>query len=208
MLTNLFKVLTAFITLLISSLGYGGIVLAMAIESACIPLPSEIIMPFAGYLVFKGTFILWQTALAGALGCVVGSIVAYGVGYYGGREFILKYGKYILISQHDVGTADHLFQKHGQAVVFFSRLLPIIRTFISLPAGIAKMPFGKFVFYSFIGSYPWCYGLAWAGMKLGENWEGLRPWFHRFDFVIVALGILAVIYWLKHHLGSNKRALP
>ncbi len=204
MISKIFATIATFTITLISSLGYAGIVLAMAIESACIPLPSEIIMPFSGYLVSQGRFGLWQVGLAGALGCVLGSIVAYVVGRFGGRELVWRYGKYFLVSHRDIAIADRWFSKYGQAVVFFSRLLPVIRTFISLPAGISRMPFGRFVFYTFIGSYPWCYGLAWGGKKLGDHWTLLGGYFHKFDLAIALLAVGGVVWWVVRHVNGRR----
>src|SRR5258707_639857 len=144
--------LAAFIIAVISAGGYAGIVLLMGIESACIPLPSEVIMPFAGYLVHTGRMNLHLAAFAGALGCAVGSVVAYWAGVYGGRPFAVKYGRYVLIRRRDIDRAEAWFTRYGDAAIFFSRLLPVVRTFISLPAGIARMPFGRFVVLSFLGS--------------------------------------------------------
>lgn len=204
MIGKLIAVLASFIIAGINSLGYAGIALMMAIESACIPLPSEIIMPFSGYLVSQGRFTLFGTALAGAIGCVLGSIVAYVAGRYGGRAFIWKYGKYILISHHDVELADRWFNRYGQWVVFFSRLLPVIRTFISLPAGIAKMPFVPFIIYTFAGSLPWCYFLAYIGERMGSNWDTLGVYFHRFDAVIGAFILAGAVWWVWRHIGHMK----
>ncbi|HSB28027.1 MAG TPA: DedA family protein [Pyrinomonadaceae bacterium] len=179
----------------------------MAIESACIPLPSEIIMPFSGYLVSTGQMNLWGVAVAGAVGCVIGSLVAYWVGMYGGRPLIEKYGRYILLSRHDLDLADRWFAKYGEVIVFVSRLLPAIRTFIAFPAGVARMNLTKFVIYTFAGSLPWCLGLAYAGQKLGEQWnkdDTLKTWFHRFDFVIGILGVLAVAWWIWRHLKHSR----
>ncbi len=193
-----------FIITAISTFGYAGIAAMMAIESACIPLPSEIIMPFSGYLVSRGQFTLFGTALAGAIGCVIGSVIAYAVGRYGGRTFIWKYGRYILISHHDLEMADRWFTSHGQSVVFFSRLLPVIRTFISLPAGISKMPFVPFVIFTFVGSLPWCYFLAYVGERLGSNWETLGVYFHRFDTVIGVIILAGAAWWIWRHIGHMK----
>ena len=203
MIGKIIEVLTVFIVNTISSWGYFGVGALMAIESACIPLPSEIIMPFAGFLAAQGKFSLLGVALAGALGCVVGSIVAYLAGILGGRAFIEKYGKYILISRHDLDIADNFFNKYGSSAIFFSRLLPVVRTFISLPAGIAKMNFSKFVIYSFLGSLPWCYFLAYIGKKLGDNWDTLGVYFHRFDFVIVLIIVVGMIWYVRRHLKNN-----
>jgi len=185
---------------IISSSGYLGIVLAMGIESACIPLPSEVIMPFSGYLAFAGRFNLFLVSVAGAFGCVVGSVVAYGVGIWGGRAFILRYGKYVLISQKDLSTAERFFARHGDWAIFFSRLLPIIRTFISLPAGIAKMNFPKFVLYTFLGSLPWCFVLAYIGKVLGENWMVIKGYFRHADIVIVIIIIFGIGYFVYRHV--------
>jgi membrane protein DedA with SNARE-associated domain len=201
--TRIIEILSGLIVTVISALGYPGVVLMMGIESACIPLPSEIIMPFSGYLVYTGRFDLWAVATAGAIGCVVGSLVAYWVGMYGGRPVIEKYGRYVLISMHDLDIADRWFAKRGELIVFASRLLPVIRTFIAFPAGVAKMKLGRFVVYTFIGSFPWCLGLAYIGQKLGEQWdknEALKSWFHRFDFVIGVIGLLAVAWWVWRHV--------
>ncbi len=205
MLEVIISALTSFIINTISSLGYFGVGALMAIESACIPLPSEIIMPFAGFLVAQGKFTLLGVTLAGALGCVVGSVAAYAVGALGGRAFIEKYGKYILISRHDMAIADDFFNKYGSAAIFFSRLLPVIRTFISLPAGIAKMNFSKFVVYSFLGSVPWSFGLAYLGKKLGDHWDTLGVYFHKFDFVIAAIILIGVVWYVRRHLKQIQK---
>ena len=178
------SILSRFVINTISTFGYTGILVTMAIESACIPLPSEIIMPFSGYLVSTGQFTMLGVTLAGAIGNVVGSIVAYYAGVWGGRPFVERYGPYMLISHKDLDTADRWFARYGEATVFFSRMLPVVRTFISLPAGIAKMNFPRFVLFTFIGALPWCYLLAYIGVKMGEKWEHLRDYFHQFDIVI------------------------
>lgn len=201
MVADLISVLASFIIWGIDLLGYGGVALMMGIESACVPLPSEIIMPFSGYLVSIGKFSLWGVALAGAIGCVLGSAVAYWVGAWGGRVAIEKYGKYILITKHDLDLADKFFAKYGNAAVFISRLLPVIRTFISLPAGIAKMDFPKFIVYTFLGSLPFCYFLAYVGKKLGDNWNTLGVYFHKFDLAIGVVILIGVIWFVKRHIG-------
>ncbi len=203
MVARIIEILSGIIVAVISTLGYSGVVLLMAIESACIPLPSEIIMPFAGYLVSKGQFNLWVVGLAGAVGCVLGSLVAYWVGMYGGRPLIEKYGRYLLVSRHDLDLADRWFASYGEVIIFTSRLLPAIRTFIAFPAGVARMNLTRFVIYTFAGSLPWCIGLAYVGQKLGEQWDKndtLKTWFHRFDFVIGILGVLVVAWWVWRHI--------
>ncbi len=204
MIAQLIAILAKFIINTISSSGYLGIVGLMAIESACIPLPSEIIMPFSGYLVFRGDFKLLWVGLAGALGCVVGSVPAYYLGLYGGRPLVERYGKYVLISHQDLDLADRWFGHYGDWAIFFSRLLPVVRTFISFPAGVARMNFTRFITYTFVGSFPWCLGLAYVGMKLGQNWDTLGVYFHRFDLVIGVFFALGVVYYLWHHLKGRK----
>jgi len=208
MIAKVIEALAVFTTGVISTMGYGGVVLLMGIESACIPLPSEIIMPFAGYLVYTGQFSLHGAALAGALGCIAGSIPAYYLGQYGGRPLIERYGKYVLLSRRELDFAERLFGRHGQWVVLAARLLPVIRTFIAFPAGVARMNMTKFVVYTFVGSYPWCYGLAWVGMKLGEQWDKdprLKAAFHRFDLAIGVL-LVAGVAWFAWHKLKEARA--
>ena len=190
-----------------SQLGYAGLVLLMGIESACIPLPSEVIMPFAGTLVLAGTMNLWLAALAGALGCNLGSIAAYEIGARWGRAGVERYGRYVLLSHHDLELADRWFQRRGEATVFIARLLPVVRTFIALPAGIARMPRVRFHIYTFVGSFPWCLGLAYAGKKLGENWEGtLKPLFHKADLVLGLLIVLGLVWFVRGRLRRRSSA--
>src|SRR3990170_1687891 len=200
MFEKILEPIAQWIISVISSLGYGGIILTMTIESACIPLPSEIIMPFFGYLVTTGRFTLFWTGVAGALGCVIGSVLAYWVGIWGGRPFLEKYGKFILISGKDLEAADRFFKKYGDLSIFISRLLPVIRTFISLPAGIARMNFTKFVIYTFLGSLPWCLALAYVGKVLGENWETIRVYFRKADVLIGVIIVIGVIYFIYRHV--------
>ena len=204
MATAILSAIANWIMSVISSLGYWGVVLLMAIESANIPLPSEIIMPLSGFLVAKGVFNLYLTALAGAVGCAIGSVFSYWLGAWGGRPLVEKYGKYILISHHDLDLADRWFSRYGEATVFFSRLLPIVRTFISFPAGIARMNFLRFVVYSFLGSLPWTLLLAWIGQKLGDNWEDIRGYFHGLDWVILGLIVIGIVWWIWRHLKNSK----
>lgn len=205
------KIVTALanvIIAVISSGGYFGVVLLMAIESACIPLPSEIIMPFSGYLVYKGQLGLFLVATAGAIGCNLGSLMAYEIGHYGGRPLVERYGSYILISRRDLELADRFFLRFGSAAVFIARLLPVVRTFIALPAGVARMPRLRFHIYTFAGSWPWCFVLAWIGMKLGEHWDTdprLREWLHRLDLGIILLLLLAIFFFLRSHWKNRMR---
>jgi membrane protein DedA with SNARE-associated domain len=203
------KILTAlflFIKSVVAATGYGGITILMAIESACIPLPSELIMPFAGYLVYEGMFKLFWVATAGAIGCNLGSLVAYEIGCYGGRALVEKYGRWILMGKRELDWADRFFQRWGYLAVFVARLLPVVRTFIALPAGIARMPRARFHLYTFLGSWPWCFALAWLGMKLGENWRGLGKYFHQLDTVIVIVLAAGIIYFVWTHWQNRMRA--
>jgi len=197
---HLIKLLAGFVIGTISATGYLGIAGLMAIESACIPLPSEIIMPFSGYLVFTGRLGLWEAALAGAAGSVVGSLVAYYVGARGGRPLAERYGRYVLVSHHDLALADRWFRHHGDITIFVGRMLPVVRTFIALPAGIARMSLWRFNLYTFAGSFLWCLGLAWLGLKLGERWDTLGAWFHRFDVLIVAVAVAGAALYVYRHL--------
>ena len=199
MIEKIVALLAAWIMGIISNMGYSGIILLMAIESACIPLPSEIIMPFAGFLVFKGDMLLWLVALAGAIGCVLGSIPAYYLGMLGGRPLVEKYGKWVLISAKDLNWADQAFAKHGEIIVFIGRLLPAVRTFIAFPAGVARMPMGKFISFTFVGSFIWCYLLAFAGFMMGEHWESLKVYFHQFHYIIAGAGLIFVIWYIRRH---------
>src|SRR5579862_769565 len=197
MADKILAAVSAFVIASIASLGYAGVMLMMAIESACIPLPSEVIMPFSGYLVSTGRFELQLVAIAGAIGCLLGSYVAYYVGAFGGRWFLLRYGRWVLIAPHEIELADHFFDRWGAPAVFFSRMLPVVRTFIAFPAGVARMRLLPFTFYTLAGSYLWCLALAYFGMKLGQHWNAVAPYFHRFDTVIViviVVGAVAILY--------------
>src|SRR5262245_40116094 len=206
MTEKIFGLLFILIESLMAWGGYWGIVLLMAIESACIPLPSELIMPFAGYLVYKGTLRLVWVATAGAIGCNLGSLVAYEIGCYGGRPLVEKYGRWILLSRRELDWADRFFARWGYLAVFIARLLPVVRTFIALPAGIARMPRGRFHLYTFLGSWPWCFGLAWFGMKMGENWRELGKYFHQFDAVIGAVLAIGIIWFVRSHWQNRIRS--
>lgn len=193
-LSDFFKL----VILAIVKMHYWGIGIGMALESACIPIPSEIILPFGGYLVSTGKLSFWGTVLAGTMGGTAGSALAYLVGRVGGRPFITRFGKYFFISPQDLKKAETWFAKYGEATAFFTRLLPIIRTFISLPCGIGKMNFTKFLLYTFLGSLPWSVALVYAGYKMGEHWERIRLWFHEADiFIIIAIAITLIAYYLK-----------
>ncbi|MBY0449099.1 MAG: DedA family protein [Cyanobacteria bacterium] len=190
----------------IDSLGYLGIVLLMAIESANVPLPSEMILPYAGYMVQQGQLNFHLAALAGAVGCVVGSLPSYWLGLMGGRKFLSRYGKWFLLTEHDLVTAERWTEKYGDWAFFLCRMLPVVRTFISLPAGILKARFWPFVIFTFVGSWVWSYALVYVGVVLGENLEAFRHIWHKFDYAIIGvLLILGVLYVWKHvkHLRAE-----
>jgi membrane protein DedA with SNARE-associated domain len=200
--------LVPWITAIISHIGYPGVALLMAIESACIPLPSEIIMPFAGYLVYTGRFSLFWVATAGAIGCNLGSAVAYWIGAYGGRPLVEKYGSYILLDRRDLDRTTRFFERFGAITVLVARLLPVVRTFIALPAGIARMPQLRFHIYTFVGSWPWCFVLAYAGMKLGNAWHTdprLQHVLHESDAVVVLLLVAALTWFVWTHWHHRTR---
>ena len=206
MIENIITGLVSWIEQVISSMGAWGVALLMAIESCNIPLPSEAILPFAGYLVTKGVFSIHTAALFGAIGCVLGSIPSYYIGYFGGRKFVEKYGKYFLVSKHDLEVADKWVEKYGDWSFFVCRMLPVVRTFISLPAGILKAKKRIFFLFTFLGSLIWSYLLVYVGIKVGENTEQLKHLWHKFDAVIILVClILGGIYIYKHvkHLREN-----
>lgn len=199
--------IAAWIIAVISAMGYAGIALLMAIESACVPLPSEVIMPFSGYLVSTGRFDLFAVATAGAIGCNLGSIVAYEVGKRGGRPFVERFGRYVLLNLHDLDRAERYFARWGALTVLVCRLLPMVRSFIAFPAGVARMPLARFHLYTFVGSWPWCFGLAWVGMKLGVAWRTdprLAALLHRADAVVVAVLVAALLWFVWTHLRRRR----
>lgn len=224
-MSHIIDSLTSLIQSLYGATGLIGIVLAMAIESCCIPLPSEIIMPLAGSILFTSvsaqpgvkamlgvdpSLPLWLNlvllALAGSLGSLLGSLLAYGIGYAGGRPLMLKYGKYVLISQHDADKADKFFQRWGAPTAFFSRMLPVVRTYISLPAGITKMSPVKFSIYTFLGSLPWCLLLAYLGYQLGNHYEQISGPLHYVDGLIAVLVVVLVVLYVWRHIRNDRRA--
>lgn len=194
---------TNFIITTISVLGYFGVAFLMALQSAAIPLPSEIILPFAGVLVGEGRFALLPLALIAALGSAAGGAVAYLIGYYGGRPLILKYGRFVFLNEHDLSRVERFFARFGPVSVFFGQLLPVVRTFIAFPAGLGRLRFGKFIIFAFAGTFIWSYFLALAGMKLGENWTVLEGYFRKFDAVIVAGIVFLIIAWIVHHIRGR-----
>lgn len=205
---KILAVVVHFIISVISATGYGGITVLMAIESACIPIPSEITMTFAGYLVQLGQMNLFWVATVGAIGCNIGSVIAYWIGAWGGRPFVERYGRYVLLDIKDLDHAEHFFHRFGGITVFVGRLLPVIRTFIALPAGIARMPQLRFHLYTFVGSWLWCFGLAYVGLRLGRAWDTdprFRADFHRFHLGVEALVLAAIVWFVWSHLRRRSR---
>lgn len=202
MIEQIIGFFTNIIISVINSTGYFGIFVLMAAESALIPIPSEITMPFAGYLASTGRFNLILVIIIGALANLVGSIGAFWLGFWGQetivRDLIKKYGKYLLISVDEFDRSEKWFRKYGQKIVFFSRILPIIRTFISLPAGMAEMKFWRFCIFTFIGSLIWSTVLTYIGFILGKNWNSLHPYYQKFEYLIIGGGLLLVIYYIFH----------
>ena len=208
MIEKILAALAGFAIAVISAGGYWGVALLMAIESACIPLPSEIIMPFAGYLVSTGEMNLYLAATAGALGCNLGSIVAYEIGRRGGRPLAEKWGRYVLVGPGELDLADRFFNRWGAAAILIGRMLPVIRTFIAFPAGVARMKLIPFHIYTFIGSWPFCLLLAWVGMQLGEQWNSdprMKAFFHRADAVIGIVIVAAAAFYIWHKVHGLKR---
>ena len=200
MIEHVLSLLVSFIEKTITVMGPFGISLLMAIESCNVPLPSEAILPFAGYLITIGKIDnIHVASIFGAIGCVIGSVPSYYLGYYGGRSFFEKYGKYMLVSKKDLEDADKWVDKYGDWAFFFCRMLPVIRTFISLPAGILKARKRTFFVLTFLGSLIWSYILVWVGIKMGENFEALKSIWHKFDVIIILLCfILGIIYVYRH----------
>lgn len=186
--------------------GYAAIFFLMLLESACIPFPSEVTMLVGGFYVVEGSLSLFWVTVAGVLGNMVGSWIAYAVGRKTGRALLDRYGKYVLIKSHDIDRAEIWWDRHGEAATFFSRLLPVIRTFISLPAGIAKMPFGKFSVYTFLGVVPWTFGLAWLGVVVGNNWERVLNYFDIPTLVIGVALVAAAGIWYVRRRKQQKAA--
>jgi membrane protein DedA with SNARE-associated domain len=204
------QIVIPLLTSLYGAVGYLGVGVAMAIESAMIPLPSELILPFAGFLVSdrsviepltRGPWSFWIVVIVATIGNTVGSLIAYAIGAWGGRPFLERYGRYLLIRPHEIELAERFFQRYGAATAFFSRLLPIVRTFISFPAGVARMPLGKFIFYSTLGALPWSILLVYAGEQLGSRWQDIRHALQPFDLLIAVVVVAAVLLFIWWRLG-------
>ncbi len=214
MLEFIDRIVIPFLTSLYGALGYGGVLVAMAIESAMIPLPSELILPFAGFLVSDPTAVepltkagwnFWAVVVVATAGNTLGSLIAYAIGAWGGRPFLEKYGRYLLIRHHDIELAERFFERYGSATAFFSRLLPVVRTFISFPAGVARMPLGRFTFYSTAGAFLWSILLVQAGVVFGARWQDIRHALAPFDLLIAVLVVLAIAAFIWWRLGMPGR---
>jgi membrane protein DedA with SNARE-associated domain len=208
------EIVIPFLNSLYGSVGYVGVMAAMAIESAMVPLPSELILPYAGFLVSDpsqvepltgGTWNYWIVVVVATIGNTIGSLVGYAIGAWGGRPFLERYGKYLLIRPHEIELADQFFQKYGAATAFFSRLLPIVRTFISFPAGVARMPVLTFIVYSTAGAFLWSMLLVFAGVQLGANWVQIRHALQPFDLAIAVAGVAAIVLFIWWRLGMPGR---
>jgi len=213
MLAFLDQIVIPFLSNLYGAIGYLGVLVASLIESAMIPLPSELILPFAGFLVSAtstepithGPWNFWLVVVAATIGNVLGSLVAYAIGAWGGRPFLERYGKYLLIRPHEIDAAEHFFARWGSQTAFFSRFLPVVRTFISFPAGVARMPLGRFVVYSAAGAFLWSVGLVYAGTVLGANWVDIRHTLQPFDTVILVAVVIGVVLFVWWRLGMPGR---
>ena len=216
MLAFIDEIVIPFLNSLYGAVGYAGVVVAMAIESAMIPLPSELILPYAGFLVSDpskfepltgGGWNYWIVVFAATLGNTIGSLIAYAIGAWGGRPFLERYGKYLLIRPHEIELAERFFDRYGAATAFFSRLLPIVRTFISFPAGVARMPLGTFIAYSTAGAFLWSMLLVFAGVQLGARWTDIRHALQPFDLLIavVVVAALALFIWWRLGMPGRRR---
>jgi membrane protein DedA with SNARE-associated domain len=209
-LVHLEQQIVAFLTHLLQTIGWPGVVAIMTVESCNIPIPSEVTMPLAGWMLVQARGLpAWQAVvmggLLGARGCTLGSMLSYGLGAWGGRPLIQRYGRWILVAEEDLEQADHWFARWGDWAAFISRLLPIVRTFISFPAGVVKMNFPRFVVFTFAGSFIWCALLAWGGYVFGANWEQLRAAMRPFDIPIALIILAALAYYIYHHVQKGKR---
>lgn len=188
---------------LIKSTGYAGIFVLSALESCAIPIPSEIVIPFSGFLAVSGRFNLWLVVLIATIANLAGSVILFWIGRSGGRWFLERYGKYVLIRKHDMEKGDEWFKKYGTKTIFWGRMLPVVRTFISLPAGVSGMNFYRFSLYTFLGSLPWNTGLALIGYKTGENWDILHGYFRKLDIFIILLIVVLAIWYIWRHLRKK-----
>ena len=207
MIHTILEILSSFILFVIDVSGYAGVFILMALESAAIPIPSEIIMTFSGFLAFRNDFSFFAVVLTGSFGNLFGSLLLYAVGYYGGRRVVMRYGRYIFFSEYHLRMAEQWFTKYGAITAFLGRILPIIRTYVSFPAGLARMNIWKFSAYTFIGSFIWSFFLAWIGFTLGERWQNIETYARKFDIVIAGIIILGMIYFIWSHL-KKRNTMP
>jgi membrane protein DedA with SNARE-associated domain len=205
---NIIGTLSDFAISVIEQLGYGGVFAGMTLESVGLPIPSEIIMPFCGYVAWEGKLTLLGVAFAGTLGCLMGSLIAYYIGLWGGRPLLDRYGRYVFIRKQELDRAHEWFGKYGDRAVFVSRLLPVVRTFISYPAGIVGMDIKKFSFYTVLGSFPWCLGLAYIGVLLGPHWKDVERFFAYLDILVIAgaIGLIAYLIYHRERIVSHIRS--
>ena len=217
MLAFIDQIVIPFLNGLYGAIGYIGVMVAMAIESAMVPLPSELVLPYAGFLVSDtsqvepltgGPWDFWIVVVVATLGNTLGSLVGYAIGAWGGRPFLLRWGRFLLIRPHEIELADRFFERWGPATAFFSRLLPVVRTFISFPAGVARMPLGQFIVYSTLGALPWSILLVFAGTQLGANWTEIRHALQPFDLAIAIAVIAGVVLFVWWRLGMPGRRRP
>lgn len=207
MIFSILGTISVFILLVIEKTGYFGITSLMSLESAGVPIPSEIIMPFSGYLASVGVLSIWFVVFWATIGNLLGSLVLYFIGCYGGRRLVIKYGHYFLVSESEVSLADGWFKKYGSFAIFFSRMTPVVRTYISLPAGIAKMNLSKFLIYTFFGSVPWNLALTYLGFSLGKNWAILQDYFKEFDYIVLILIAAGIVWWIWRHFHKKNNLL-
>jgi membrane protein DedA with SNARE-associated domain len=208
MIEKLIALLSEWIKNVISAGGYKGIFALLALNSSGIPIPSEVILPFSGYLVHQGRFNLILVAISGAIGCNIGSALAYWIGAKGGRPLVERYGKWVLMSNHDLDRMTGFFDRFGSITILIGRMLPIVQTYVAFPAGIARMPRLRFHIYTTIGSLIWYFCLAWAGMKLGAAWDTdprMHEWFHRFHLIVVAALAAGVVWFVWSHVIRARR---
>lgn len=200
MIESIIQTITHLITAFIDQTGYLGIFVLMTAESALIPIPSEITMPFSGFLASAGRFSVLAVILVGTMGNLIGSLLAFWLGFWAKehviKEWIRKYGKYLLLTEHEYDRSERWFRKYGENIVFFSRILPVVRTFISLPAGVAKMKVFKFSLFTFIGSLLWSAALTYLGFYLGSNWQSLEVYYRRFEYFILGAFAVLVLWYI------------
>ena len=203
MIHSVLEIISSFALYVIDASGYAGIFFLMALESAAIPIPSEIIMPFSGFLVAKGSMNFWLVVLAGTFGNLFGSLVLYAVAFYGGRPALRKYGRYVFLSESHVESAEQWFYRYGSFAAFFGRMLPIVRTYISFPVGLGRMNIWKFSLYTTAGSLSWAVLLTWIGVALGERWQTIQMYTRKFDIVIAVIIGMGIIYFFWSHLRKK-----